>query len=499
MISGYNIRRSLLPCVDAMEALDNVTLPDGTELPGSPENRTKARKLWEDDNKIETIDTELTAEQARVKALEEMLREQRIEFEQDREREQRDKALEQQEREREREYWRNREQEREHEIQEERDRRIQAEHEAEKAEMAAGYERQLREVEKKMTETALHDRAGTDDQRNRSALREQELHRMTQESLLEFSLPVNHSSTDVIVDLANCFALMRETRSDGTAVSDATATTIAGLFDKVNEKSPELRLIFENRIQNSSLASTVNQYRREYLSKRTMNRETLMVSMILALTRFYSDKAHRVKAAVIKAGSILHEDRVQLIEKVKRDGTFEAPNCQTMNQKLIEMTGMKQLIMRQEGDREMIASFENLVVQYVCFEPDQHKKLKSATVDWLSLDGKQYTDCEKLINDDARLFGNCTSYFDGKEIRNDLQHFENLMSISPDRVRIAYADYVSSPQSTETERTMMLKSWTEFLDVLRLVWTAADSKQSLYAEVTGGNCRIDETNDSDEK
>lgn len=184
--------------------------------------------------------TELTAEQARVKPLEEMLREQRIGFEQDREREQRDKALEQQEREREREYWRNREQEREHEIQEERDRRIQAKHEAEKAEMVAGYERQLREVEKKMTETALHDRAGTDDQRNPSALRDQELHRMTQESLLEFSLPVNHSSTDVIVDLANCFALMRETRSDGTAVSDVTATTytIAGLFDKVNEKSP---------------------------------------------------------------------------------------------------------------------------------------------------------------------------------------------------------------------------------------------------------------------
>ena len=82
----------------------------------------------------------------------------------------------------------------------------------------------------------------------------------------------------------------------------------------------------------------------------------------------------------------------------------------------------------------MIASFENLVVQYVCFEPDQHKKLKSATIDWLSLDGKQYTDCEKLINDDARLFGNRTSYFDGKEIRNDLQHFEHLMSISPDHV-----------------------------------------------------------------
>ena len=77
-----------------MEALDNVTLPDGTELPGSPENRTKARRLWEDDNKIETIDTELTAEQARVKALEEMLREQRIEFEREREREQSDKALE---------------------------------------------------------------------------------------------------------------------------------------------------------------------------------------------------------------------------------------------------------------------------------------------------------------------------------------------------------------------------------------------------------------------
>ena len=111
---------------------------------------------------------------------------------------------------------------------------------------------------------------------------------------------------------------MRETRSDSTAVSDATATTIAGLFDKVNEKSPELRLIFENRIQNLSLASTMNQYRREHLSKRTMNREALMVSMILALTRFCSDKAHRVKTVVIKAGSVLHEDRLQLIEKVKK-------------------------------------------------------------------------------------------------------------------------------------------------------------------------------------
>ena len=79
---------------------DHVTLPCGTTLPASPENRAHARKLWAtDNNSLDNVDNELKTKEQRVRVLEEHLRAQRDEFERaleiENEHEQRARAQEQ--------------------------------------------------------------------------------------------------------------------------------------------------------------------------------------------------------------------------------------------------------------------------------------------------------------------------------------------------------------------------------------------------------------------
>ena len=75
---------------------DHATLPCGTTLPASPENRAHARKLWAtDNNSLDNVDNELKTEEQRVRVLEEHLRAQRDEFERALENEHEQRAQEQ--------------------------------------------------------------------------------------------------------------------------------------------------------------------------------------------------------------------------------------------------------------------------------------------------------------------------------------------------------------------------------------------------------------------
>ena len=136
------------------------------------------------------------------------------------------------------------------------------------------------------------------------------------------------------------------------------------------------------------------------------------------------------------------------------------------------------------GDPTVFAkSIESLITEYVSFERNVPQKLMSAETAWSSMDGSMYADCEDLIVDDTNAYGNCTSWF-GKEVCADYHHFVHLVSISPEGVKSAYADMISSPYSTETELTMMHKSsWEEYLTVFRKAWRTAQSSTSAAAQL----------------
>lgn len=62
---------------------DNLTLPDGSSVPSSPENRQRARALWAADNEGPMLENEaqIEIEELQVKKLQEELNAQRHEYE----------------------------------------------------------------------------------------------------------------------------------------------------------------------------------------------------------------------------------------------------------------------------------------------------------------------------------------------------------------------------------------------------------------------------------
>ena len=98
-------------------------------------------------------------------------------------------------------------------------------------------------------------------------------------------------------------------------------------------------------------------------------------------------------------------------------------------------------------------SIEELIVAFVSFERNVPQKLTQAETDWCTMDGSAYVDCENLINDDQVAFGICSSWF-GSDICPAYHHFTHLVSISPEEVKNAYVDLISSPYSGKTELTL---------------------------------------------
>jgi hypothetical protein len=138
---------------------------------------------------------------------------------------------------------------------------------------------------------------------------------------------------------------------------------------------------------------------------------------------------------------------------------------------LDKLPGMVQLN-NDECASDMIESFETLIFEYICFESDAAHKLLGAEQDWRNLDGRNHTDCDTLLYDESQAFEVCLGW-NSNAVADDYRRFRNLIQISPTIVQVAYGAYLSNPLVKETESTMMLKSWEEYVDIFQTVWSMA--------------------------
>ena len=229
--------------VDSEMEDDTVTLPDGQDLPASPENRRRAAEMWQLDNKgqPERVERELDDEDERVERAEIELAEMRRRFECERE----ERLREDQERER---------VERERQMIEqmaERQTMVERDNERLKLQMVTVENERLRndltvarEVQKLKDELAEErgknrlppadvnvtvpaDDAATATQRMKDAIR--------------YSVPLDDPAVDLITDFSNCVVLEDRLKAVGTDGNPRTST-VTEFFNRTNEKSQDLKI-----------------------------------------------------------------------------------------------------------------------------------------------------------------------------------------------------------------------------------------------------------------
>ena len=149
--------------------------------------------------------------------------------------------------------------------------------------------------------------------------------------------------------------------------------------------------------------------------------------MTRAITDFLPDLKNKAAAALKLAVSLVHCDRLQAIEKVKKTGELPTVQAGVLQMKLPETPGMIELLSADDSDL-FSGSIEELIVAFVSFERNVPQKLTQAETDWCTMDGSAYVDCENLINDDQVAFGICSSWF-GSDICPAYHHFTHLVSI----------------------------------------------------------------------
>ena len=296
---------------------------------------------------------------------------------------------------------------------------------------------------------------------------------------------MNHPAFDPVVELSNCILLPSELKQEHNTGS-TSATTPAELFDKICEKSPDVVSILSKMVAGSSLKSALQKFRSAFYSKKKPQPLIMMVSMTRAINDFLPDSRNKAAAAhALKlAVSLVHCDRLQAIEKVKKTGELPTVQAGVLQMKLPDTPGMIELLSADDLDL-FSGSIEELIIAFVSFERNVPQKLTQAETDWCTMDGSAYVDCENLINDDQVAFGICSSWF-GSDIclAYMYHHFTHLVSISPEEVKCAYADMISSPYSGETELTMMQKQdWNEYLVVFRKIWNTAQSRMNASSQL----------------
>ena len=228
------------------------------------------------------------------------------------------------------------------------------------------------------------------------------------------SMPLNHYAVDVVSDLVNCVPLEKMLRQESNA-GTATVSTVAEMFDKTMEKTPQLKQMIVARAGGSNLEFVLKQFRMKLFSRKEPGDVTMMACLILAMDQFCTGLSHKVKTGVIKAASLVHSERMELISVVEDSGKLGPVPKEMKGMRLAELPGLIELF---DGAvrKEFCSSFETLVMKYVCYEPDVPGKLRNAESRWSEFNGSKYSDCELLISDECNAFDVCTGWFDGNEV-----------------------------------------------------------------------------------
>ena len=350
---------------------DTVTLPDGQDLPASPENRRRAAEMWQLDNKgqPERVERELDDEDERVERAEIELAEMRRRFECERE----ERLREDQERER---------VERERQMIEqmaERQTMVERDNERLKLQVVTVENERLRndltvarEVQKLKDELAEErgknrlppadvnvtvpaDDAATATQRMKDAIR--------------YSVPLDDPAVDVITDFSNCVVLEDRLKAVGTDGNPRTST-VTEFFNRTNEKSQDLKLILTEPAAGSSLESRLKQYRVAFHSQKHPGKQTMLVVMLRAIEKFCPDEKLRLIAVLKIAAIQTHAARSGSALVVKQTGQLPTVNTESSGLRMAELPGMVEMILDMKD--EFVDSFEELILAYISRVGDEN-------------------------------------------------------------------------------------------------------------------------------
>ena len=470
-------------CASLMDSSSvHVTLPNGLNLPASPENRAHARKLWAEENGSPGRDEDqASAERARIQSLEEQMKGMAREHQRAL-----DDANQQLQHERarateiENEQLRAQEQ-RAREREDEQRARDKIEHETEMLRYRLQHVDEVNKLkdelriatELKPADGTARTRTGMNpaaDLAEREAVRIEAVHS---------SLALNHPASDAMIDFSNCVSIQPELRQE-SGNGRSSVTTVQELFDKTNEKAPDMKRILLDIGSDSSIAFSIQKYRTVYYSKKKPDKRMMLVSIVLAMSEYLPRQKNRVSAALKAAASLSHADRAAAVQIVKDTGVLPLVSKEMTEMKLAELPGIIEMI-ASENDSEIVSSFEHLITAYVSFQRNVPELLRKSEDAWSQLDGTTYDECEDLVTDEERAFGNCTSWF-GKSVCTDFHRFEHLITICPQIVQQEYINLLTNPETTETELSMMNKeNWTEYLTVFRKAWSTAQCRMDVQS------------------
>ena len=459
-----------------------MTFPDGTSMISSPQNRRRASELWKLDNKSKPVRVDDEDDEEEIEKMKRELNEQREEFEKERERDREERAKDEYER-----LKMNDELMNDKLMNDERlkmndelinDERLKMKVEIENLKMKLAYEEENKVLrERLMAEIQLNAAAkrpadcGHDVDVNNGS---------DAKNVIKYSLALNHPDADIMSDLANCVPLSSRLKQMNTN-DTARISTVTDFFTHVNTKQPGLQLILKNRNLNSSLRFVINSYRNAFFAVKHPDDLTMAVCLLKAISVYCSGMKGKIRAAVSKAASMCHADRLQEITAVEKTGLIGSINSETQEKKLAELTGMQE-IMNATDCSELVKSFEDFILAHICFEKNLLLKMKNAENAWASM--PSCGDCDELIDDESKLFGICTGW-KKENICTDYHRFLHMLSLAPKLVNDEYAAYISSPFSEHSENDVMFKSWDQYLEILRTVWNSAQSKDNISQCMSG--------------
>ena len=290
-------------------------------------------------------------------------------------------------------------------------------------------------------------------------------------------LSISDASVDILAELAGIAPLTAKHRKQQNGIQ--TVTTVTDLFETAM-KSPSLQKIFAEKDE-GSLRFALSRFGNSLVSMKQCGETEKMVCTLLAVDKYFPALANKLVAGITMAAAVKHEVRTALAQQLAEDGRSIAVLPELMQRSLEELPGIAELV-SSDWDAEHVKSFADLVLSYVCFESDVTGKLAQAKSKWLQISGTGVTECEDYLAAEKKAFDICSSWF-GKEVDTDFHRFELLLEKSPEAVKSAYVQHLSSPENRVTESSVMRMEYADMLTVFQTVWNAAKVSLSVSSRL----------------
>ena len=290
-------------------------------------------------------------------------------------------------------------------------------------------------------------------------------------------LSISDASVDILAELAGIAPLTAKHRKQQNGIQ--TVTTVTDLFEAAM-KSPSLQKIFAEKDE-GSLRFVLSRFGNSLVSMKQCGETEKMVCTLLAVDKYFPALANKLVAGITMAAAVKHEVRTALAQQLAEDGRSIAVLPELMQRSLEELPGIAELV-SSDWDAEHVKSFADLVLSYVCFESDVTGKLAQAKSKWLQISGTGVTECEDYLAAEKKAFDICSSWF-GKEVDTDFHRFELLLEKSPEAVKSAYVQHLSSPENRVTESSVMRMEYADMLTVFQTVWNAAKVSLSVSSRL----------------